>query len=78
MVKYKELYSFLARHHPQLADEIGQAYVNTLRWYYLNHFTRYREALDKLTIVRFDKPDLIGNEPSIQRSAYTLLSAPIF
>ena len=68
MVKWKELYTFLAKHHPQLAEEIGQAYVNTMRWYYLNHFTRYRDALEKLLIVRFEKSDTIGNEPSIQRS----------
>ena len=68
LVKFKELYTFLARHHEQLAKEIGQAYVNTMRWYYLNHFTRYKDALEKLAIIRFEKADLMGNEPSAQRS----------
>ena len=68
MVKFKDLYIFIARHHAQLAEEIGQAYINTMRWYFLNHFTRYRDSLDKLSLVRFDKADLVGDEPSIQRS----------
>ena len=57
---FKELFGFLARHHAQLAEEIGQAYINTMRWYYLHHFTRYRQALDKLSLSTSDKHDVLG------------------
>lgn len=67
MLKHKDLYAFLAKRHPQLADEIGKAYVNTIRWYYLNHFTRYRQALDKLSLYHIDKYDALGSDPSVQR-----------
>ena len=63
-LKYKELYAFLARHHTQLAEEIGQAYINTMRWYYLSNFTRYRQALEKLPLFTVDKQDALGNDPS--------------
>lgn len=59
-LKFKDLYTFLARHQSQLADEIGQAYVNTMRWYYLHHFTRYDEALRKVKVHLIDKTDVLG------------------
>jgi hypothetical protein len=46
-LKFKDLYAFLAKHQPELAQQICQAYIYTMRWYYLNHFTRYRTALEK-------------------------------
>lgn len=64
LLKYKDLYAFLSRHHSQLAEEISQAYINTMRWYYLSNFTRYRQALDKLPLFAVDKLDAIGNDPS--------------
>ena len=60
-LKYKDLYTFLSRHHPQLAEEIGQAYVNTMRWYYLNHFSRYDEALRRMKVHPIDKNDVVGS-----------------
>lgn len=59
-MKYKELYAFLARHQRKLAEEIGQAYVNTMRWYYLNHFTRYENALKQIKLHVMDKSDVLG------------------
>ena len=67
LLKYKDIYSFLTRHHPQLAEEIGQAYINTMRWYYLMNFTRYRQALDKLLRYQSDKVDVLGAEQFAQR-----------
>ncbi|KAK7725678.1 Vacuolar protein sorting-associated protein 52 [Botryosphaeria dothidea] len=61
-LKYKELYSFLARHQKKLADELCQAYINTMRWYYLNHFTRYHEALQKMKLHTIDQHDAMGSE----------------
>jgi hypothetical protein len=70
-LKYKDLYAFLARHQRKLAEEIGQAYINTMRWYYLNHFTRYEAALKAMRLQIIDKNDLIGqqDDPSLRRAA---------
>ncbi|KAF2837222.1 Sac2 family protein [Patellaria atrata CBS 101060] len=68
---HKDLSAFLSRHHPQLADEIRQAYINTMRWYYLHHFTRYRQALEKLKLYPVDAHwVLAADESSVkQRSS---------
>lgn len=68
-LRYNDLYTFLARHQPQLAEEIGQAYINTMRWYYLHHFTRYEEALRKMKVNIIDKNDTLGSleDPSSRR-----------
>lgn len=66
-LRYKDLYSFLARNHPVLAEEIGQAYVNTMRWYYSSHFGRYQHALESLQLHVFDQYDLLGSEPAPAR-----------
>ncbi|KAI4191634.1 MAG: hypothetical protein LQ346_004696, partial [Caloplaca aetnensis] len=68
-VRYKDLYSFLARHHSVLAEEIGQAYINTMRWYYLSNFSRYKQALEKIPIFVVDKNDAVGADPSTQRAS---------
>ncbi len=66
-LRYKDLYAFLARNHAVLAEEIGQAYVNTMRWYYSSHFTRYQQALTSLQLHTFDQYDLLGSEPAPSR-----------
>lgn len=55
--------------NPQLADEISQAYVNTMRWYYSSNFLRYRQALEKLSFHSVDKQDTLGADQTGQRSA---------
>ena len=70
LLRYKELYGFLTRSHQQLAEEIGQAYINTMRWYFLNHFTRYRQALEKLSLYSVDKHDALGGDQTLQRSKH--------
>jgi hypothetical protein len=74
-LKYKDLYAFLAKHQPELAQQIAQAYVYTMRWYYLNHFTRYRTALEKLKVHVLDKYDILGEDPSSKRSGALLSNA---
>lgn len=69
-LQYKDLYVFLNRHHPRLAGEMSQAYINTMRWYYLDHFTRYRASLQKLSIYNVDKHDILGADPPSQRGKY--------
>ena len=61
-IAYKDLYLFLAKHHAQLADEIAQAYINTMRWYYSSHFTRYRTALEKIPLYTVDKHDALADQ----------------
>ena len=67
LLRHKDLYAFLARNHPVLAEEIGQAYVNTMRWYYSSHFSRYQQALSTLQIHAFDQHDLLGSDPAPAR-----------
>jgi vacuolar protein sorting-associated protein 52 len=67
LIKNKELYSFLARNHIILAEEIGQAYVNTMKWYYNSNFNRYQQALEKLQLHYFDQHDTLGTDPSTTR-----------
>jgi hypothetical protein len=63
-IKYKDLHAFLARNHAVLSEEVGQAYINTMKWYYLSNFSRYRQAIDKLPLHLFDQSDAIGADPA--------------
>ncbi|KAF2034295.1 Vps52-domain-containing protein [Setomelanomma holmii] len=69
LLKYKDLYAFLAKHQSELAQQIGQAYIYTMRWYYLNHFTRYRTALEKIKVHAMDKYDVLGEDAATKRGA---------
>ncbi|KAI9901522.1 hypothetical protein N3K66_003339 [Trichothecium roseum] len=72
-LKFKELFTFLHKHHSTLADEISQAYINTMRWYYLNQFTRYERALAKIKLHTLDKNDVLGQEDAAKKA--TVLTA---
>ncbi|KAL1869985.1 hypothetical protein VTK73DRAFT_2879 [Phialemonium thermophilum] len=72
-IKFKELYSFLHKHHPVLGDEICLAYMNTMRWYYVNQFSRYEKALAKLKLHELDKNDVLGHEDTSRKA--TVLSS---
>ncbi|KAK0629774.1 hypothetical protein B0T17DRAFT_606919 [Bombardia bombarda] len=71
-LKFKDLFSFLQKHQPVLAGEICLAYMNTMRWYYLNQFTRYEKALEKIKLHVLDKNDVLGHEDVSRRT--TVLS----
>ncbi|ESZ98668.1 hypothetical protein SBOR_0906 [Sclerotinia borealis F-4128] len=71
-LRYKDLYAFLHRHHPKLAEEIGQAYMNTMRWYFLNQFTSYAKALENIKLHVLDKHDVLGSDDGSRKT--TLLS----
>ncbi|KAL8728807.1 MAG: hypothetical protein Q9166_005185 [cf. Caloplaca sp. 2 TL-2023] len=75
-VRYKELYGFLARHHPVLGEEIGQAYINTMRWYYLSNFTRYKQVLERVSLFVVDKTDAIGADQTVHRTPVNKTSQP--
>lgn len=61
-LRYKDVFAFLARHNSELAEEITQAYVNTMRWYYSSHFSRYKSAIEKLRLHVIDQTHTIGPE----------------
>lgn len=67
LLRYKGVFAFLATRQPQLAEEIAQAYVHTMRWYYLSHFTRYKTALEKLSLYSIDASDTLAHETSSTR-----------
>lgn len=67
LIKYKDLYTFLARNNPTLADEIGQAYINTMKWYYTSNFARYQQALEKLQLHVIDQMELLGSDSTSAR-----------
>lgn len=46
------LYAFLFTQHKQLALELRQAYLFTMRWYYHTYFSRYIKSLEKYNIHR--------------------------
>ncbi len=71
-LKFRDLFVFLHRHHPVLADEICLAYMNTMKWYYLNQFTRYEKSLEKLRLHSLDKNDVLGHDDPSRKS--TVLS----
>ncbi|KAL4975116.1 Sac2 family-domain-containing protein [Aspergillus desertorum] len=68
LIKYKDLYSYVSRAHSTLAGEITQAYINTMRWYYLSHFTRYHQALAKIKLYPSDRNEVLGGDPYAQKS----------
>lgn len=71
-LKFKDLFFFLQKHQPTLAGEICLAYMNTMRWYYLNQFTRYEKSLERLKLHVLDKNDVLGHEDVSRRT--TVLS----
>ncbi|KAM0438851.1 hypothetical protein ACHAPT_001612 [Fusarium lateritium] len=73
-LRFKDLFTFLHKHHPTLANEIALAYMNTMRWYYLNQFTRYEKALGKIKLHILDKNDTLAHE-DITRKATVLSSS---
>ncbi|EAW08322.1 putative GARP complex subunit (Sac2) [Aspergillus clavatus NRRL 1] len=72
LVRFKDIYSYISRAHPQLTGEITQAYINTMRWYYLSHFTRYLQALEKIKVYPSDRNDILGGDPSAQKSGHII------
>lgn len=61
-LRYRDLYTFLHKHHATLADEICLAYMNTMRWYYSTQFGRYVKSLDKLRLHVLDRNDVLGHD----------------
>ncbi|KAK9453850.1 Sac2 family-domain-containing protein [Dipodascopsis uninucleata] len=62
LLKYRQLYAFLAYANPKLADEIAHGYINTMKWYYTSNFNRYIKALECIRIHRVDRTYLLGSD----------------
>jgi hypothetical protein len=67
-LRFKSLFAFLHHHHATLAEEIAQAYVNTMRWYYLNQFGRYEKSLGKIKIHALDRNDVLGSDDATRKA----------
>jgi vacuolar protein sorting-associated protein 52 len=67
-IKHKDLFSFLARHHPILSEEICQAYINTMKWYYSTNFGRYQHALQKMQLHNIGPSDLMGTDQTPKKT----------
>ncbi|KAL4810785.1 Sac2 family-domain-containing protein [Aspergillus unguis] len=77
LVKFKDLYSYISRAHPTLAEQITQAYINTMRWYYLSHFTRYHQALAKIKLYPSDRNEVLGGDPHAQKTGNIVQSGRV-
>lgn len=66
-LRYKDVFAFLAKQQQTLAEEISQAYSNTMRWYYLSNFTRYKTALDTLAIHAIDQTEVLAVDGNAKR-----------
>lgn len=51
--------------------------MNTMRWYYLNQFTRYERALAKIKLHSLDKNDALGHEEVSTRVSSVLSGARV-
>lgn len=69
VLRVKDAYTFLYKHHSTLGDEICLAYMNTMRWYYLNQFTRYQQALETIKLHALDKSDALAHEDNSRKSS---------
>ncbi|KAJ5278894.1 Vps52/Sac2 [Penicillium angulare] len=72
LVKFKDLFTYLSKAHPNLAEEICQAYINTMRWYYTSNFTRYLQALEKVKVYPSDRNEVLGGDTSSHRTGNIL------
>ncbi|KAL1305366.1 hypothetical protein AAFC00_002260 [Neodothiora populina] len=67
-LRYKDAFAFLSRDQPQLGEEISKAYINTMRWYYLHHFTRYKSSIEKLRIHVIERTEALANDDATKRT----------
>ena len=75
-LKCRDLFTFLHKHHSALADEICLAYMNTMRWYYSNQFSRYAKSLEKLKMHVLDKNDVLGHDDHSSRRSNAKMGGP--
>lgn len=62
LLEFRDLYAFLKTLNLQLAGDLQQAYINTMRWYYHSYFSRYIKSLEKMNVHRVTKSVLLGSD----------------
>lgn len=62
LLEYKQLFDYLCTNHPKLGQDLCQAYINTMRWYYSSNFARYIKSLEKLPQHVIDRSALLGDD----------------
>ncbi|CAG8435701.1 6209_t:CDS:10 [Diversispora eburnea] len=67
LLKYKELYQFVMDRYNDVAFEIMHTYINTMKWYFFNHFDRYNRTLQKLQNPVGDKSSMIGYDENLRK-----------
>ncbi|RHZ76011.1 hypothetical protein Glove_208g104 [Diversispora epigaea] len=67
LLKYKELYQFVMDRYNDVAFEIMHTYINTMKWYFFNHFERYNRTLQKLQNPIGDKSSMIGYDENLRK-----------
>jgi hypothetical protein len=66
----KDLYKFLYNEHKQLALDLRQAYIYTMRWYYSSNFQRYVKSLEKMALHQIDRSVLLGSDDSSRKGLF--------
>ncbi|KAI5282176.1 hypothetical protein KEM54_002919, partial [Ascosphaera aggregata] len=78
LLKNKDLFAFLHRTHPQLAADLTQAYVNTMKWYFTSLFQRYLQAMEGIKLLPFDRNDMLGVDPAAMQKCMSGTFSPSF
>ncbi|CAG8727501.1 11008_t:CDS:10, partial [Acaulospora morrowiae] len=67
LLKYKTLYQFVMERYSDVAFEIMHTYINTMRWYFFNHFERYNRSLQKLQNPIGNKFSMLGYDENARK-----------
>ncbi|ODV79539.1 Vps52/Sac2 [Suhomyces tanzawaensis NRRL Y-17324] len=60
LLQIRDAYIFLQTHHAELASQLKQAYIYTMRWYYQTRFAKYIYALENLNVRHIDQNLVLG------------------
>lgn len=71
MILIKELYFCLQKHHSELAFDLQNAYIDSIKWYYRVNFSKYIFSISKLHLHKIDHNFVIGNKNSIMNTGKT-------
>lgn len=63
-LRFRPLFAYLAKRQPALAEDIVQAYANSMRYYYGSNFSRYRDTLLRMRIETVEQRSALGEDVS--------------
>lgn len=61
LLSVKDIYTYLKRRHPELANQLQLAYIYTMKWYYTTRFAKYLYSLQKLRLKSIDLLYVLGS-----------------